>query len=239
LDLNKCEIDKAFRQCPYSIILYVFGQQNGRFRNEDIIAFQALHNAYLFSRQSLVFVLNNLPVDRDSTYEGECIVFLMKLLDLAKTPNVCFLDQIDKCNEDRKAKLHRKLINVILSSAAPKEHEKQHDVRLQIDYIKRLIAENKRQTEEFNQEKHKLKEEIQNQQERYDAQLQEQQQITQHLKQQMEEQNKELGSVKANNDALKSDVQQAHRRTFNTSCHQPSRIFKVSCHLCSPASKVN
>ncbi|CAF1324232.1 unnamed protein product, partial [Didymodactylos carnosus] len=80
-------------------MLYVFGQQNGRNRNEDIIAFQALHDAYPFGHQSLVFVVNGVPPDRDRTYGA--------------------------------------------------------------DGIKQLMAENKRQTDEFKQEKHKHQQEIQ------------------------------------------------------------------------------
>ena len=56
IDLNKKEIDKAFLSRPNSIVLYVFGNQRGRLRDEDIIAFNAINAAYLFREESLVLV---------------------------------------------------------------------------------------------------------------------------------------------------------------------------------------
>src|ERR1700722_3373665 len=46
IEQNKKEIDKAFQICPNAVIIYVFGNQKGRIRNEDVIAFNALNEAY-------------------------------------------------------------------------------------------------------------------------------------------------------------------------------------------------
>ncbi|CAF4883175.1 unnamed protein product, partial [Rotaria sp. Silwood1] len=70
IDLNKQEINKAFQLCPNAVVIYVFGNQSGRIRNEDIVAFHALNNAYPFASKSLVLVVNGIPVDREENYEG-------------------------------------------------------------------------------------------------------------------------------------------------------------------------
>ena len=108
IDLNKREIDKAFAQRPNSIVMYVFGQQNGRIRDEDVVAFNAINAAYPFRSKSLVIVVNGLPKKRPANYEGTTLVLLQQLLpdvDVNKH-NLCFLDQIN--NEDPKEKQNLK-----------------------------------------------------------------------------------------------------------------------------------
>ena len=97
VDLNKVEIDRAFLERPNSVIIFVFGHQQGRIRDEDIVAFNAIHAAYSFRPESLAIVINGLTPDRTNTYEGTALVLLQHLLkDLAiLDSNICFLDQVD------------------------------------------------------------------------------------------------------------------------------------------------
>src|SRR5690606_29238531 len=100
VELNKKEIDKAFSQRPNSIIIYVFGNQNGRIRDEDVVAFKAINAAYSFRREALVVVVNGLPRRRAPDYEGTTLVLLQQLLPNVQIhdQNVCFLDSIDPDN---------------------------------------------------------------------------------------------------------------------------------------------
>lgn len=97
VDMNKAEIDKAFLERPNSMILFVFGHQQGRIRDEDIVAFNAINAAYAFRPESLAIVINGLIPNRTDTYEGTTLVLLQHLLkDLAiLDSNICFLDQVD------------------------------------------------------------------------------------------------------------------------------------------------
>lgn len=79
IDKNRQEIEKAFDYCPNSITMYVFGAQNRRIRDEDVIALQALNDAYSF-KKSLILILNEIPrQNRSPSYEGETIVYLREI----------------------------------------------------------------------------------------------------------------------------------------------------------------
>ena len=80
IDLNKREIEKAFVARPNSIVLYVFGNQRGRLRDEDVVAFNAINAEYSFRRESLVLVMNDLDKDRPADYEGATLVLLQQLI---------------------------------------------------------------------------------------------------------------------------------------------------------------
>jgi energy-coupling factor transporter ATP-binding protein EcfA2 len=114
IDLNKKEIDKAFLQRPNSIILYVFGNQNGRIREEDIVAFKAINAAYSFRRESLVIVINDLPQRRARDYEGTTLVLLQQLLSnvVISDRNTCFLDRINPDDYNQTQILKERLLKV-------------------------------------------------------------------------------------------------------------------------------
>jgi len=93
IDRNKIQIHKAFELRPVSIILYVFGNQGGRIREEDLIAFQAIDQAYKIDREALCFIVNDLDKDRPDEYDGETTLTLMSHLQLQEVPKNCFLSQ--------------------------------------------------------------------------------------------------------------------------------------------------
>ncbi|CAF1525792.1 unnamed protein product, partial [Didymodactylos carnosus] len=81
IDLNKCEIHKAFQLRPNSIIIFVFGGgSGGRINDEDVIAFRSINKAYDFTRKSLLLFVNDLPNGRKSEYDGETKIRLETLL---------------------------------------------------------------------------------------------------------------------------------------------------------------
>ena len=114
IDLNKIDIDKAFEERPNSVIMFVFGHQNGRIRDEDVVAFNAINAAYPFRPESLVIVVNGLPKTRPSDYEGGTLVLLQKLLvdTYVHSGNVCFLDGIDANSMQEKQILKENLLRV-------------------------------------------------------------------------------------------------------------------------------
>jgi predicted GTPase len=114
INLNKKEIDKAFALRPISIVMFVFGQQGGRICDEDIVAFNAINAAYPFHPESLMLVVNGLPKNRPSNYEGLALVLLQNLLKGINVTNnkLCFLDHIDGDNPKERQYLKEKLLQV-------------------------------------------------------------------------------------------------------------------------------
>ena len=117
IDLNKIEIDKAFEERPNSVILFVFGHQNGRIRDEDVVAFNAINAAYPFRPESLVIVVNGLPRPLPNDYEGTTLVLLQKLLvnTNVNNRNVCFLDAIKPDQVQERQNLKENLLKVSLN----------------------------------------------------------------------------------------------------------------------------
>jgi predicted GTPase len=114
IELNKKEIDKAFKKRPNSVIIFVFGHQNGRIRDEDFTAFKAINAAYPFQPESLVMVINALPKNRPNDYEGTALVLFQKVLvnTNVNSNNLCFLDAIDPDSMEEKQNLKENLLKV-------------------------------------------------------------------------------------------------------------------------------
>ncbi|CAF3947525.1 unnamed protein product, partial [Rotaria sp. Silwood1] len=154
IDINKREIGIAFKQHPYAVILYAFGHQNGRIRNEDVVAFNAINDAYPFSQKSLVIIVNGLNSNRPHDYEAETKEALNRLLKM-NLPHICFVSHIDSPNE--KLALRRQLIQTV-ATAMPKTHKKEHEINLQAADLAKLtkqIAEFQKQIQE-DRERHRL-----------------------------------------------------------------------------------
>ena len=162
VDKNKREIDIAFQRCTNAIIIYVFGNQNGRIRREDVIAFNALNDAYPFEDKSLMLVVNCIPppARRDKDYEGMTITCLKKILNLKKWQSTCFLEDIGTTDvEVEKKKLRQKFLPPILA-CMPKIHVKKHDIRLEVDKINDLMKEYDDLLKNFNQTRAQSEEKI-------------------------------------------------------------------------------
>ena len=153
IDTNKKEIDKAFKECPNSVVIFVFGSQNGRIPNQDIVAFNALHDAYPFSEKALILVANAIPPldKRGESYEGETIVVLNELLNMKTFGDVVFLDIIDTKNRTQKQQLVDKLLPSVAKSM-PHEHTKKHDIHLEADQIKGLTNQVQEITDRFKKQ---------------------------------------------------------------------------------------
>lgn len=112
IDRNKREIMKAFEQSPTSIVLFVWTQIGGRVQNDDVIAFNALNNAYKFPTGSLLFIVNNIPPKRPHDYEGKFITILSNML---KPMQVSLKDTlfIDTMNPEDYGKINEVRSNLI------------------------------------------------------------------------------------------------------------------------------
>jgi len=119
INLNKIEIDKAFEERPNSIVMFVFGHQNGRIQDEDIVAFNSINAAYSFQPESLAIIINGLVPNRMVTYDGTTLVLLQHLLkDLnILDANICFLDQVNVEDATQIEYLKEELLKVIFSSS--------------------------------------------------------------------------------------------------------------------------
>jgi len=114
IDLNKQEIDEAFTQRPNSIILFVFGQVNGRLRGQDIVAFDAINAAYPFKQGSLLLVVNGVPNNRPSDYSDETTAQLGELLIgiNANKDNLFFIDFINVNDANQRLGIKNTLLPV-------------------------------------------------------------------------------------------------------------------------------
>ena len=115
--LNKVEIDKAFAARPNSMILFVFGHQQGRIRDEDVMAFNAINAAYSFRSESLFIAVNALPKNRPSDYETTTKHLLRKLLvnSNVNRNSIGFIDAIDLNSIREKELLQDQLFQVSFS----------------------------------------------------------------------------------------------------------------------------
>jgi len=129
--LNKQEINRAFEEQKENplIIIYVFGHQNGRIRNEDITTFRTINNSYPFYSNSLITIVNGLLPDRPNTYNQDTQTTLIDLLGMIPG-EICFIDQLNS-NDSNYDKVRQQLINAILN-VHPRIHSKVNDINLVI-----------------------------------------------------------------------------------------------------------
>jgi len=154
IERNKTEIGKAFIERPFSIILYVFGNNGGRILDEDTVAFQALDSAYELKRESLCFLVNDLPKKRTNpNYEAETTLLLKELLKIDPI-RVGFTSRLDD-TDDKKSAERKEIRNTIMKmieQLKPNTHVKVHDIQLNADKIKTLKAEMKEEREKMQKE---------------------------------------------------------------------------------------
>jgi hypothetical protein len=137
--LNRREISRAFEeQKEHSlVVIYVFGHQNGRIRNEDIVTFRAIHNAYTFSPDSLITIVNGLPSDRPNTYNEDTQATLIDLLGM-KPGQICFIDRLKSAGTQQGVRTY--LIDTILN-VRPRIHIKTNNINLMTDDVLQLQAD--------------------------------------------------------------------------------------------------
>lgn len=169
IDRNKREIERAFGQKLNSLILFVFGEQGGRIRDEDIVTFQAIHKAYQFKMDSLLLIVNNLTTDRQNDYEGETITYLKQKVAI-HFEHICFLDEINKKNLAERQDLRKKLLDKMVH-LKPHMHIKIQDIELQLSMIAELKKDIQELHKDFEGQRQKYRDQIRHQQDRYKAQL--------------------------------------------------------------------
>ncbi|CAF1668053.1 unnamed protein product, partial [Adineta ricciae] len=112
IEVNKKEIDKAFAQRPNCIIIFVFGPENGRIKNKDVVAFNAINEAYAFRPESLILVVNGIPKDRPDDYEQTTLTLLQKLLKgvSVNNGNLYFTQFIEVNDVNERNRLRSRLV---------------------------------------------------------------------------------------------------------------------------------
>ncbi|UJR17244.1 hypothetical protein I4U23_004139 [Adineta vaga] len=92
IERNKIQIQRAFEKRPDSFVASIFANGvGGRLRDEDLVAFNALTDVYHFRPQSLLFIINDLPSNHSSYYEGEATARLNHLLGM-RAVKISFVD---------------------------------------------------------------------------------------------------------------------------------------------------
>ncbi|CAF0969674.1 unnamed protein product [Adineta ricciae] len=185
IDRNKREIYKAFEQRPNSVVVFIFvGGSSGRMRDEDLVAFNALHQAFKFKPQSLVLIVNDLPPRRSENYEATVTVSLERLLKISNL-KVCFLDRIDNKNHDECNRVRTKLIEFIIGRSTPELHKKEGDIQLHVDTIAKLKVESKAAQEKLENEINSLRDVIADKDREFKAAEEQRQKEFEHLKDEM------------------------------------------------------
>ena len=140
ITLNTLEIKRAFEEQKEHplVVIYVFGHQNGRIRNEDIVTFRAIHNAYPLNPDSLITIVNGLPPDRLSTYNNDAQATLIDLLGM-KPGQICFIDRL-KSGDIYQESVRTYLIDAI-SNVRPRIHIKTNNINMITDDVFRLRAD--------------------------------------------------------------------------------------------------
>ncbi|CAF1376714.1 unnamed protein product, partial [Rotaria sordida] len=208
VDINKREIDQAFTQRPNSLIIYVFGQQNGRIRDEDVVAFNAINAAYPLNIESLLLVVNGLPATRPKNYEGEVMLMLQDIIQVPiAAERVCFLNHIDRENSNERQALRKQLLSFIVE-LSPTEHVKAHDIRLKVEEVAMLKKQIEEMAKEFNANKVHFEDEIRQQQKRYDDLITHQKAETESYHRIIERQAEEAKEMRQSQEAQVQQMQQ-------------------------------
>lgn len=162
IDRNKREIMKAFDQSPISVVIFVWTQVGGRAQNDDIIAFNALNQAYKFPTGSLMFLVNNIPTRRPRDYEAKFLATLTNTLKVmpVTTDDTFFLDQLDVDDKEKFNEAHSRLIAFVNHhhTALLRKHA---DIILQSDQIKQMREQIKKQQLEAERDREALQNQIQ------------------------------------------------------------------------------
>ncbi|CAF1049800.1 unnamed protein product [Didymodactylos carnosus] len=215
IDLNKQEIYKAFDQRPNSIIIYVFGNTNGRIRDEDFIAFNAINKAFPFNEDSLVIAINSLPKKRPENYEGEATVKFQQYLRM-KLPNLCFLNQINEDNQSERERLREKLLHVTIC-CRPEYHVKQQEIKLNADEISELKEGVRKQQEAYERQKAQFQNQIDKAQQKY-AQLEKDRQS-------------DIADFEKKINSLNKNLLEANRQHYNEIASHQKEINSLSRKL--------
>ncbi|CAF3057619.1 unnamed protein product [Rotaria sp. Silwood2] len=145
VDENRHEIMKAFEQCPFSIVIFVFGHKNGRIPDEDLVAFTRINNAYEFSPRSLLIIVNGIPSDRPDDYETRTAYLLHELTHV----DVNHIYFIEKTTSEESKKFIHKILHKALTTCEPSHQTKKQDIVLITDEISQLKAQSKQRQDQL------------------------------------------------------------------------------------------
>ena len=212
VDINKREIDQAFTRRPNSLIIYVFGQQNGRIRDEDVVAFNAINKAYPLNIESLLLVVNGLPASRPENYEGEVMLMLQDIIQVpVAAERVCFLNHIDRENLKERQALRKQLLSAIVE-LSPTEHIKAQSIHLRVDEVTMLKQQIEEMTKAFDKNKIYFENEIRQQQTRYDDLIRNQKDEADSFRRIIERQTEESKEMRQSQEAQVQQMQQQMKK---------------------------
>jgi len=137
---NKQMFDSAMAATDKQVILSMIGNEGGRPRSEDIYVFQAVHKAYQFSRDSVLFVFNKKPSDADSSYEKRFVELVQKALKWEGGINSVFVDAFDQADAAAWEASRGKLLGAV-RGMLPAHHTKRAEVEIDVETVARLKRE--------------------------------------------------------------------------------------------------
>ena len=161
IDHNKQEIQQAFEECPTAIVIFVWTQIGGRAQSDDVIAFKALNDAYAFPQEALMFVVNNVPTSRPTTYEGLFIMTLTNTLQPLSLSDIdiIFIDILDAKDQDQTKSARTKIMKHIVVHRALNQKQQQ-PIKLQSDQLNDMRNLLKKQQQEAEKDREKFQKQI-------------------------------------------------------------------------------
>lgn len=145
VDRNRTEIKDAFKRSPLSIVFFVFGEQGGRIRDEDIITFKSINNAYNFQLESLVLIVNNISEDITEPYINATSSLLQQLTDVPED-HMIFLKRAETTDDGNE--IGEALRESIVQST-PTYYTLKKDIELAVEQIARLTRESREKQKEL------------------------------------------------------------------------------------------
>ena len=187
IDRNKQEIQKAFNSCPNAIVIFVWTHVGGRVQNDDVLAFEALNNAYAFPREALMFVVNNVPTTRSDKYEGLFITTLVNALNAKwiREIDTIFIDCLDMTNRQQTIAARTKLMKQIVIHPAFVQQQK-NPIRLQLDELNDMRSQLKQQQKAAENDRVRFQQQIEDMTKRFNRKQAEANERYEDMKKQME-----------------------------------------------------
>lgn len=146
VDRNRHEIMNALAKYHLSIVIFVFGHRNGRIADEDLVAFNAITDAYQFHPDSLLIFINGIPNDHPIDYFEKTGNLIQQLTNV-KHDQICFIETTT--SKAGKEELHQTL-HEILSDTPPNPHQKKGNIILITDELSQLKAVSKQKQDQLS-----------------------------------------------------------------------------------------
>lgn len=136
---NKNAMTKAFEESDRQVVMFVFGNTNGRPNPMDVQAFLAFKKAYELNPGSILFVFNSIPASFTEENKARFVALVAQAIDWEGNMNFVFVERFrsDDPTDPACAESRAKIIEAI-ENALPERHEKKEEIVFDVEQIQLL-----------------------------------------------------------------------------------------------------